>query len=409
MSLFRKEALEYRADRLHGEVNLALPVSWQLIGYGLLAALAIALLFLAVASYSRVETVPGAVVLDRGVAPIVPTRQGIVAALHVKEGETVEAGASLAQISADENLAAGGTAPERILAAIEEQDTSLARQSQQILTAAEAERSRLAAQIDGLVQEIAHLDRQMGVQRELVASAAREVELIQDVAKRGFISRRDVLQREETLLARQQQLAQYGQQRSAREAALAEARRDIARVEAQARAEAASLSSSRAALAQRRVDAQAARGYVLTAPVEGTVTAITARIGQAVSSEQPLMTLMPKGATPRVELYVPSSAAGFLEAGQNVRLAVDAFPYQRFGTVEAEIVQVSSAAIPRAGAEGTTVPVYLVTAALAHPWVMAFGERQPLLPGMTLTARIVTEEQSLFEWLFEPLLAVKNR
>lgn len=409
MSLFRKEALEYRADRLHGEVNLALPVSWQLIGYGLLAALAIALLFLAVASYSRVETVPGAVVLDRGVAPIVPTRQGVVAALHVKEGETVAAGAPLAQISADEDMAAGGTAPERILAAIEQQDSSLAQQSQQLLTAAEAERSRLAAQIDGLVQEIAHLDRQMGVQRELVASAAREVELIQDVAKRGFISRRDVLQREETLLARQQQLAQYGQQRSAREAALAEARRGIARVQAQARAETASLSSSRAALAQRRVDAQAARGYVLTAPVEGTVTAITARVGQAVSSEQPLMTLMPKGATPRVELYVPSSAAGFLEAGQTVRLAVDAFPYQRFGTVEAKIVQVSSAAIPRVGSEGTTVPVYLVTAALAQPWVMAFGERQPLLPGMTLTARIVTEEQSLFEWLFEPLLAVKNR
>ena len=34
---------------------------------------------------------------------------------------------------------------------------------------------------------------------------------------------------------------------------------------------------------------------------------------------------------------------------------------------------------------------------------------EELVPGMSLTARIVTENQSLIEWLFEPLFAVRNR
>jgi membrane fusion protein len=50
-----------------------------------------------------------------------------------------------------------------------------------------------------------------------------------------------------------------------------------------------------------------------------------------------------------------------------------------------------------------------VTVKLAQSWVMAFGRRQPLVPGMTLTARIITERQNLFQWLFEPLFAVQRR
>ena len=139
------------------------------------------------------------------------------------------------------------------------------------------------------------------------------------------------------------------------------------------------------------------------------MTAITGRVGQAAAQGQPLMAVMPAGSRPRAELYVPTQAAGFLAVGQEVRLAVDAFPYQRFGTVTARIAQIASTAVPRATAEGGTIPVYLVTVELGAPFVTAFGRRQPLLPGMTLSARIVTERRSLFEWLFEPLFAVGQR
>ncbi|MFL6844306.1 MAG: HlyD family efflux transporter periplasmic adaptor subunit [Allosphingosinicella sp.] len=149
--------------------------------------------------------------------------------------------------------------------------------------------------------------------------------------------------------------------------------------------------------------------YTLTAPCRGIVTAVAARPGQPAEPGQPLMVVVPDGATPRAELYVPTRAAGFLAAGQEVRLAVDAFPYQQFGTRTARIAAVSRVAVPRRLADGRSVPVYLVSADLDRPWVAAFGRRHGLLPGMTLTARIVTERQSLAEWLFEPLFAARGR
>jgi len=407
--LFRKEVLEHRADRLHGDVSIAVPISWQVIGYTLLAALATALAFLFTATYSRVETVAGSVVLDKGVATILPSRAGVVAGLPAREGQRVRAGDPLVRVRSEEDMAGGGTAPRRIIDALREQDRRLASQTSLMGNAAAAEQSRLSEQIAGLGQEIASLDTQIVAQRRLVEVAENEFNQVQGVASKGFISRRDVDARESALLARRQQLAQLEQARAAKLSTLAEARRAIPQAGAAAEAQAAGVQSSRAALSQQVAQAEVARGYTLTSPIDGTVTAVTARLGQPASQQQALMMIMPAQATPRAELYVPTSAAGFLAVGQEVRLAVDAFPYQRFGTVRARIAEISSAAIPKATAEGGAVPVYLVTADLAEPSVMAFGRKQPLLPGMTLSARIITERQTLFEWLFEPLFAVRNR
>jgi membrane fusion protein len=407
--LFRKEMLEHRADRLHGDVSIAIPVSWQAIGFMLLAALAAAFLFLLFAGYTRVEIVSGMVVPDRGIAPIMPTRPGIVAAVSVVEGQQVAAGAPLAEIRAEEILTAGGTLPGRSLEAVEQQYAGLAGQSAATFAAAAAEQARLTAQIRGLTEELASVDRQLGVQSDLVASAVNEVALVQDVARRGYISRRDVLAREETLMVRRQQLAQLQQLRSGKTASMAEARRSAEQARAAAAVQAAELTTSRGALAQRRADAQAGQGYRLTAPVAGTVTAVTARVGQAATAQRPLMTIVPANAELQVELYVPTRASGFVAPGQQVRLSFDAFPFQRFGTVKARVLGISGATIAREDGRGTMVPVYLATAQLERPWISTFGKRRRLLPGMTLEARIVTERQSLLAWLFEPLIAVRGR
>lgn len=407
--LFRKEVMEQRAARLHGDVSLAVPLSWQVIGFTLLLALTAALAFLATGSYSRVETVSGAVVLDTGVAAIVPSRAGMVAALPAREGQRVKAGDPLVEIRSEEDMADGGTAPHRILGALTEQDKRLSDQSTLMINAAAQEGARLAAQIAGLSEEITSLNAQIEAQRHLVAVAENEFLKLQEVARTGFISRRELEERESGLIGRRQQLSQLEQALAAKRADLAEARHAMAQARALAQAQNAGVQSDRAELAERRAAAEVARGYTITSPVDGAVTAVTARLGQPTNQQQALMVVVPSNAQARVELYVPTNAAGFLSIGQEVRLAVDAFPYQRFGTVKAHIIEVSSVAIPRALPDGETTAVYLVTAALERPSVTAFGREQPLLPGMALTARIVTERQTLLQWLFEPFYAVQGR
>jgi membrane fusion protein len=294
------------------------------------------------------------------------------------------------------------------LDSLAQQDRQLASQASFLLSAAAAERARLQETIRGAQQEIDGLDRQIADQQQLIALAENQFKDAQSIAAKGFISRRDLDERQATVLGRRQQLAQLRQARSAKLTSIADARRSIAEASANARAQAVSVQSQRTQLDQQMAQFDAAKGYALTSPVSGTVTALTARMGQPASQAQQLMVVVPDGGRTRVELYVPTSAAGFLKKGQEVRLAVDAFPYQTFGTVDARISDISSTVIAKQTDKGA-VPVYLVTAELARNSVEAFGNARPLVPGMSLTARIVTRRQSLFEWLFEPLFAVSRR
>jgi membrane fusion protein len=407
--LFRKEVSQTLKDRLPGDVTIIVPVAWQSICYLIFGSVVAGGMFLSNASYSRVETVSGTIMPDTGVSTIVSTRAGVIADVAVREGQQVEVGAELARIRSEEEGSTELSPSALVEAAIARQDASLAAQSDAAQASAQAQNAQLAAQRTGLIAEIGQLQSQISTQQALIASAQKDLDRARSIADRGFISGRDMQVREETLLARQQGLSQLAQALAAKRAALAESERGVAQLAAQTRAQAASLSAARAQVAQQAASTAGARSYVLRAPVSGRVTALTARIGQSTGPQSQLMVIVPKGAKLRAELALPTAAIGFVKKGQTVRLAIDAFPYQRFGTVSGSVETVSASAVNAQGPNGSTIAVYPVTVELDAMSVSAFGRNEPLLSGMTLTARIITEKQSLLEWLFEPLFAVQRR
>jgi membrane fusion protein len=407
--LFRAEVFQQKKDRLSGSVSIAVPLSWQAIGYLIFGGLIAAIIFLSLASYARVETVGGSIVPDKGVAAIIPTRPGTITEVLVSDGQRVAKGTTLVAIRAEEDSASGISAAALTEQAIAQQDASLIAQMSAAARSAAAQQGQLVSQASGLRAEIDQLESQIVLQQSLVTSARLDLEKAQSVAERGFISRADLQSREDSLLARQQQLSQLQQSLSARRATLSQLSSGAANISAQAQSEAANIAAARAQVAQQAAGNAGARSYALTAPVSGTVTALTMRAGQRAGLQNQIMAVIPQDARLRAELFVPSQAIGFVKPGQDVRLAVDAFPYQRFGTVTGKVATVASSAVSQTMSNGAVVSAYPVVVEIAKPEVIAFGRREQLVPGMTLTARIITEKQSLIEWLFEPLFAVRRR
>ena len=407
--LFRTQAQRQFSSPLEGSAHIALPISWQLIAYLVFGSLLAAILFLSFASYSRVETALGTITPEKGLSTIVPTRSGVLTDLAVTEGQEVARGDVLAQIRTEEDSGGNLSAAEQVERAISQQDASLALQIGEANRAAVAQGSQLAAQQAGLQSEIAQIRSQIAIQQGLIDTARDDLERAQEVAKNGFISQRDLQVREETLLARRQGLSQLNQSLSAKRSALAESERAATQVSAQARAQAANLEAARAQVGQQAASTAGSRAYAIRAPIAGTISALTARAGQIANPQTPLMTIVPSGSALQAELAVPSSAIGFVKPGQEVSLAVDAFPYQRFGTVKGLVLTVAESALSQQTPDGSVVSVYPVRVRLDEAAVTAFGQRQPLMSGMTLSARITTERQSLLEWLFEPLYAVRRR
>ena len=407
--MFRDVVQEERAVRLEGAAAIAVPLSWQAISYFLLIAIVGAIIFLSLASYSRIETAHGTITPDKGISAILPTRSGIVVDLGIVEGENVEVGDILAQIRTELDSGQDLSAAEQIERAIARQDASLASQIDAANAVATAQLSQLAAQQTGYKSEIEKILSQISLQQNLVEIAQEDFDRAFEAAEDGFISKRNLQIREETLLLRQQSLAQLNQTLTARQSALIESERSSVQISAQARVTEANLSAARAQVGQNAASTAGSRSYVIRAPIAGTVTALTARIGQPTNSDTPLMAIVPAGAELQAQLAVPSSAIGFLEEGQEVSLAIEAFPYQRFGTVKGTVLTVAESALSQPGANGAVFSVYIVQVKLDAFTVAAFGRSEPLVSGMTLSARIITDRQSLLEWLFQPLYAVQRR
>ncbi len=407
--MFRKEVTTRQGDKLFGDAGIFVPISWQSVGYLLALSVVAALLFLSLATYSRVETALGTVTPDKGISTILPTRIGTVVELAVTEGQSVQAGDLLAQIRTEEDSDEDLSSAEQIERAIARQDASLASQIDAANAAAAAQQSQLAAQQAGLRSEIGQIQSQIQLQNNLIETAQADLDRALKVSERGFISGRDLQRREETLLVRQQGLSQLNQSLSAKKAALVESERSSAQIAAQARATGVNLAAARAQVGQQAASTAGSRSYAIRAPISGTVTALTARIGQPANQQSSLMTIVPEGAELQAELAVPSSTIGFVKRGQEVSLAIDAFPYQRFGTVKGEVLTVAESALSRQSANGSVVAVYPVRVKLDADAITAFGRSEPLMSGMTLSARIVAEKQSLLEWLFEPLYAVRRQ
>jgi membrane fusion protein len=113
-----------------------------------------------------------------------------------------------------------------------------------------------------------------------------------------------------------------------------------------------------------------------------------------------------------LQLLVPASAAGFIQTEQNVRVRLDAFPHQKYGTLNATVSKVASTiTLPnesQAHAVPLQQPVFLVQAELERSYIYAKGNPISLKEGMTVQADVVLSERSLLEWLLSPLYSLKG-
>jgi membrane fusion protein len=150
----------------------------------------------------------------------------------------------------------------------------------------------------------------------------------------------------------------------------------------------------------------------LRSPVSGYVKNIQAKLGATVTTSTLLMQLSPNQAFLEARLYIPSDQAGFIKAKQQIKLKLNAFPYQKYGMSDATIATVSEhILLPQQLTESpfqVNQPVLIATARLHTDTINANGQQIELKPGMLFSAEVVLSERKLWEWLLNPILSLRG-
>jgi membrane fusion protein len=445
-SLFRPEALAAKQTNWLGSVLLIRPVSFAIAAWvaTVLALAVVALLMLG--EYTKRTRVVGLLVPDKGFIKVVPTQAGVITARHVQEGQQVQAGQALFTLSLDRIAASnassaaflsqaqgggGGSAKDQgasaaILQRLTERKNSLkVEQEQQTVQLAQQQNS-LNQRITSTNLELDQLAKELATQRQRVASVDVQLAKIVSLAEQKFVSDMALQQKRDELLDQQSRLQGIERAVIERQRDKATLQNELVQVRTRSDREREQLGRAVSELDSAAISTEAQREIIVTAPQAGTVTAIVGELGQ-MASGSPLLTILPADAKLVAQLYAPSNAVGFVDTKQKVNIRFAAYPYQKFGSYEGQVTQVSRVALsaselpqalggaPGAGgsASGTTNGaadgLYRITVELAQQSVSTYGNQTQLTAGMQLEADILQETRRLIEWVLEPLFSLKGK
>jgi membrane fusion protein len=410
--LFRQEAIDHQRFRIWGEVALSLPRSYAPVtGFIALSVLAMAL-FVATHSYARKEHAVGFLIPTEGIARVSPPRDGTIVAVHVSEGQHVERGAPLLSVTDAEISDRGENIDDAKVDRLREQRDRLKDQIQLERQKSDAEQRRLQSQIEGASTEIAALARQQSIQRERVEIARVQLAGAVELANKGYLSRVEMRRRQDAHLVEIQSESALAKELAGKRTELSRQQNELQQLPIVTAQRVAQLEASTAELEVRLKEIEGRRGYLLSAPIAGRVSALQAWVGKLAEPKMPALSIVPDGDVLEAELLVPARAIGFVSSGQTVHISYDTFPFQQFGFARGHVRTVSRTLLKPDEMVGPMLlrePSYRVAVALERQTIRAYGAELPLEPDLQLQADILFDRRTLLAWILDPLLSAWER
>jgi membrane fusion protein len=371
------------------------------------------------ADYPRTARINGWLVPQQGLIRVLAPQTGVVTQLYVHEGAEVRKGESLLMLSAELQSTARGATQTAIVRQLAARHSSLAQERHQQEQLLAQQMRVLSSRLGTLQAEQAQLEREIALQGDRLRLAEKSEQMYRKLRERGLASELQAQQAEEGRIEQAARLSNLERNRIVTQRDRLTLEGDLKDLPFKAQAQMATTERNSAEVEQQLAEVEARREIVVAAPQTGTVTAIQAEPGSTANTTVPLLSILPAGAQLEAHLFSPSRAIGFVRAGQHVLLRYEAYPYQKFGHYEGVVAYVSRSAIspgelpPQlAGLTslyGANEPVYRIMVSLESQTITAYGQPQPLQPGMQLEADVVIERRRLIEWLLDPLYTLTGK
>jgi hemolysin D len=167
----------------------------------------------------------------------------------------------------------------------------------------------------------------------------------------------------------------------------------------------------------------------IKSPIDGTVLGlIVTTKNQVLTTGEELMRIVPDDTELEIEAYLQNKDIGFVKKDQQAVVKIEAFPFTRYGALDAVVTHVAHDAVPEpeaqstegnpakatknnyfGGAQRTQNLVFPVTLRSQKGTMDIDGVDVPLTPGMGVTVEIKTGKRRILEYLFSPLVEVASR
>lgn len=320
---------------------------------------------------------------------------GMLTALHVREGDSVSAGQTLAELEPDRAQAGFAQSEAEVasrLIALIRARAELAGQPPVYDEQYAAWPDFIAAQQGIYRQRKQSLDEELAVLRQGMALAEDELAMTQRLFEYGDISRSEVMRAQRQVLDLRQRI------NGARNKYFQDTRTEVAKLEDE-------LSTSRYKRDERQ---NILRHTDLLSPSDGIVKYVRiTTVGGVLKPGDELMQISPVDDELLVEIKVNPADVGLLRTGLPVTLRFDAFDSSIYGNVKGSLRYISPDTLSEQGGDGQSQIYY--RAQVAIDWAATHAQSanriqpQDIRPGLTATADVLTGTRSILNYLIKPV------
>ncbi len=348
---------------------------------------------------------------------------GTVAEIQVKEGETVKAGQSLLVLESELVKWELRQAQEKLegqlnrLAQLNLLKNQLAIASATQRQQNQAQQLEKQAQIHQTQQELKYNQTAYQLIGIRLANAQREVQRYQEASEEGVVSAIKVAEKEDMEKEMERLYEQtksdieraklrLKEQESSYQSILHSGKLAVLKSMEQLKNLETQITTLKADIAQSKsqIDSLEFQLHqrVLAAPIEGTVFQLPIQgKGEVVQTGDMLAEIAPQGTSLSLQAQMATTDSGSLAKGMPVKLKFDAYPFQDYGVVEGELVEISPTTEEVETPEGK-VEVYNLEIKLHQTCIPTPTECIVLRPGDTATAEVIVRQRRVIDFILDP-------
>jgi membrane fusion protein len=428
--LFRSEVTQSKQASWMGPIHLAHNPRFTIVASIALVLACALLAFGAWGKVARKVRMPGVLMPEWGTVELSAAISGVLLEQRVKEGDWVQQGQVLFVVNTDKTTAEGSTTSLLASHLAQRRSTLLAERASRIAQNRQRE-AHLADRIRSLSLETTQSTQEHALAKRRVELAQKTSARFEQMAAQGFVSEIQAQGKQEELIDLQSRFENTLRNGVALAREQNAAQADLRHLQKQLAIDLLQLDRNLASVDQETDENQSRKTSAVLAPQSGQVSTVHLSLGAMTQAGQTIASLVPHAKansqapdqsahTLVAALFAPTRTTGFIQPGQEVWLRLAAYPYQKFGLAKGRVLKVSGTPIAPQDlphGQGTALmassqsnePLYRIHVELASQHVMAFGEAHPLRPGMTLEADVIHDVRGIWEWVFEPLLAIHAR
>ncbi len=399
----------------------------RMIFWIIMAAILFTVLWMLLGEVDVVVTARGKVIPSGEVKIIQPLNTGVVRSILVEAGDHVEKGQVLLEIDPSDvdpellSLKADLNQVEleilRLSALLEQHsfnvpdndfDADILRVQKDIFV---AEKQSLEQQVQAKREILGQLDEQLAGLDSSAVHLEYMINLLQQRLLRldqvrDIISREEYEQTENEYLQNQTNLQGIVHQRAEIESRKQQTRQEIAFLKEDNRnrllADLAEKKQRQHYLAAQIEQAEfRSLRQQITAPVDGYVSRLLFHtIGGVVSPAEKLAFIVPDDSPLLIKSMLLNKDAGFVASGMAASIKIDTFNFQKYGTLDGKVVQVSKDSLEDEQL-GLVYEVYIFP---QQTTLMVDGAETPITAGMSVASEIKVGKRRIIEFFIYPLI-----